>query len=148
MSDPTLSPSGFMTILGDCERPSTVSAEVRFVEHKSRQPHSIKVNVAALKALPGGKHEVVISITALDQARVEVDGPPCHYHLLVIEAAKQMWTSGKSSNVEASWVDLRPYFPQDWTNGMPFCSSGGTYTIGKAGDPAKCSIGGEGHTLR
>jgi hypothetical protein len=148
VSDASLSPSNFMTILGDCERPSKDTAEVRFVEHKGGQPHSIKVNVAALKALPAGKHEVVICITASDQARVVVDGPPCRYNLLVIESAKQMWAWGRSSKDEPCWADLRAGFPQDWTNGMPFCPAGGTYTIGRVGDPAKCSVGGEGHTLQ
>lgn len=148
VSDASLSPSKFMTILGGCERPSKDTAEVRFVERKGGQPHSIKVNVAALKALPRGKHEVVICITALDQARVDVDGPPCRYNLLVIEVTKQIWAWGKSSNDEPSWADLRGGFPQDWTNGMPFCPAGGTYTIGRVGEDAKCSIGGEGHTLK
>jgi hypothetical protein len=137
-----------MTILGDCERPSRDTAEVSFVERKSGQPHSVKVNVAALKALPGGKHEVVICITSLDQARVAVDGPSCRYNLLVIEATKQIWAWGKSSNAEPSWADLRAGFPKNWTNGMPFCPDGGTYTIGRGGEDAKCSVGGEGHTLK
>ncbi len=148
VSGASLLPSNFMTILGDCERPSRDTAEVRFVEHQGREPHSIKVNVAALKALPGGKHEVVICITALDRARVVVDGPPCCYNLLVIEATKQMWAWGTSSKDEPSWADLRAGFPQDWTNGVPFCPAGGTYTIGRVGEDAKCFIGGEGHTLK
>ncbi|HEX5218146.1 MAG TPA: hypothetical protein VFZ59_01145 [Verrucomicrobiae bacterium] len=148
VSDPILSPSNFMTLLGGCERPSTDTAEVSFVEHQSRQPHTVKVNMAPLKALPGGKHQVVINITALDQARIEVDGPPCHYNLLVIESAKQMWAWGKSSKAEPSWADLRAYFPQDWANGMPSCPVGGTYSIGGIGEPAKCSAGGKGHSLQ
>lgn len=146
VSDPSLSPSQFMTILGGCDRPSKDSAEVRFVERGSGQPHSIKVNVAALKTLRG-KHEVVICITALDQARLAVDGPPCRYNLLVIEASRQIWAWGKSNNTPF-WADLRAYFPQDWTNGMPYCPAGGTYSLGRLEDPAKCSIGGDGHTLQ
>jgi hypothetical protein len=145
VSDPSLSPSNFMTILGDCERPSKDTAEVRFVEHSSRQPHSVTVSVVPLKTLRA-KHEVVIRITALGQARLDVDGPPCRYNLLVIEASRQIWTWGKT-NATPSWADLRDRFPQSWTNGMPSCPAGGTYTIGRPGDPAKCSIGGEAHTL-
>jgi hypothetical protein len=148
--DSSLSPSNFKIFLGDCERPSKDTAEVRVREHGGRQPHFIKVNVAALKSLPAGKHEVVISITALDQARVDVDGPPCRYNLLVIEGAKQWWASPhqNAANDVPSWADLRAYFPQEWTNGMPFCPASGTYTIGRVGEHAKCSVGGEGHTLQ
>lgn len=146
--DPSLSASNFKIFLGDCERPSKDTAEVLVIEHGGRKPPSIKVNVAALKALPAGRHEVVISITALDQALVVVDGSPCSYNLLVIEAAKHWWASGKASKDAPSWADLRAGFPQEWTNGLPFCQAGGTYTIGRVGDPAKCSVGGEGHTLQ
>ena len=149
-SDASLSPSNFTTILWDCERSPAETAEVRFVEHKGRQPHSIKVSVAPFsKALSAGKHEVVICITALDQARVVVDGPPCCYNLLVVEAAKQKWVMlhDRSSNDVPSWAELRTDLPQDWRDGMPICPTGGTYTLGRAADDAKCSVGGEGHTL-
>jgi hypothetical protein len=50
------------------------TAEVHIIVHKGEQPHIIKLNVEALKSLPPGKHDVVFSVTALDQARVFVDG--------------------------------------------------------------------------
>jgi hypothetical protein len=148
VSGSTLSPSNFMTILGDCERPPSDTAEVHFVEQNGRRPHSIKLNVSALKAFPIGKHEVVISITGVDQGRLDIDGPPCRYNLLVIEATKQIWAWGKPSNSTPSWSDLRSRFPQSWTNGMPVCPSGGVYTISKVGEPPICSLGGLGHQLQ
>jgi hypothetical protein len=33
--------------------------------------------------------------------------------------------------------DIAPYFP----NGIPKCPAGGTYTIGKVGEPPTCSLG-------
>jgi hypothetical protein len=33
--------------------------------------------------------------------------------------------------------DVVPYFP----NGIPKCPAGGTYTIGKVGEPPTCSLG-------
>lgn len=148
--NPTLAPSNSQPILWDCERPTTGTAEVQFVERNTRQPHSAKVNIAALKSLPGGKHEIVFTLTALDQARLDVDGPPCRYNLLVIEAAKQLWASPYRgvTNPSPSWTDLRPYFPQTWTNGTPSCTAAGTYTIGRIGDYATCSVGGQAHTLQ
>jgi hypothetical protein len=74
LSLPDLSPSIAKTLLWDCSPPLKDTAEVRIIERQGGQRHTIKVDVAALKALPAGKHEVVISITALDQARVIVDG--------------------------------------------------------------------------
>lgn len=149
-SDDSLFPSNFTTILWGCDRSPKETAELRFVEHKSRQPHSITVSVAPVsKTLSTGKHEVVVCITALDQAHVVVDGPPCCYNLLVTEAAKQKWEMlhNKSRNDVPSWVDLRADFPQDWRDGMPVCPAGGTYTIGRLGEDTKCSVSGEGHTL-
>ena len=70
-----LSPAVSKTAVG-CPPPSSETAEVSFVEDQGRKPHSIKLNVAALKELPAGKHGVVISITSLDRARVFVDGQP------------------------------------------------------------------------
>ncbi len=70
-----LSPGISSTAL-DCPAPSSDTAKVKFVEKESRKPHSIELNVAVLKALSAGKHEVVLSITALEQGRVIVDGQP------------------------------------------------------------------------
>jgi HEAT repeat protein len=145
-----LLPSGAKVVLWDCERPSRDTAAVLVAEHKDGQPHSLEVNLAALKALPAGKHEVVFVVTAQDQARLEVDGPPCRYNLLVLEAAKQRWASPElaASNAVPSWAELRLDFPSDWTNGLPVCPNGGIYTLGRIGESAKCSVGGEGHTLQ
>jgi hypothetical protein len=75
--------------------------------------------------------------------------PPCHDNLMRIELAKYDWASenDKTSNDIPTWDDLRPYLPdlpnsRHWSNGLPVCPAGGTYTIGRVGELPKCSIGG------
>src|SRR5437762_12456079 len=77
--------------------------------------------------------------------------PPCHDILIEISLSKFDWAAnnGKTTNDTPTWNDLRPYFspnfttnPRRWTNGQPFCPSGGIYTIGRVGESPKCSIGG------
>jgi hypothetical protein len=68
---------------------------------------------------------------------------PCVNNLRVISAAKQQWAfeHNKTAQDTPTWEDLRPYFPAEWTNGRPICPDGGTYTIGRVGEPPKCSLG-------
>jgi hypothetical protein len=74
---------------------------------------------------------------------------PCVNNLVLINGAKEQWAlaRGKGSNDVPTWNDLRPYFPDRWSNGMPMCPDGGTYTIGRIGEPPSCSIGGPNHRL-
>jgi hypothetical protein len=74
--DPSISPSQTQTILWNAEPPTHETAEVHIVEHNGSQPHIIKLSVERLKTLPPGKHDVIFSVTALDQARVIVDNQP------------------------------------------------------------------------
>jgi hypothetical protein len=46
------------------------------------------------------------------------------------------------SNLDPTWDDLWPYFPARWSNSIPICPAGGTYTIGPVGEKPKCSAGG------
>jgi len=57
-----------------------------------------------------------------------------------IEAAKVQWAqrSGATNGAVVSWNDIASYF----TNGFPKCPEGGTYNLGKAGQPVECSIPG------
>ena len=69
----------------------------------------------------------------------------------MIDGAKQQWAFDHhaDSNAMPTWDDIRPYVmsptPKDfkWLT----CPAGGTYTIGRIGDPPTCSYGGPGHTL-
>src|SRR5690349_8040384 len=56
----------------------------------------------------------------------------CHLNLMQLEVTKDVWAANesKSTNDTPSWEDLRPYFPGTWSNSIPTCPAGGTYTIG------------------
>src|SRR6185369_1967665 len=60
----------------------------------------------------------------------------CHLNLMELQVIKFNWANenGKSTNVSPSWDDLRPYFPDRWSNNIPTCPSGGVYTIGPCSD--------------
>ena len=71
----------------------------------------------------------------------------CVVNLQYIDECKKNWEDDTKTNVIPTWDDLRPFFPPMWSNHIPTCPSGGTYTIGRAGEPPKCSIGGPGHSV-
>jgi hypothetical protein len=62
----------------------------------------------------------------------------CINNVREIEAAKDEWakSTGATNGAEITWDEIAPYF----TNGIPKCPEGGTYTIGKIGAPVLCSI--------
>ncbi|MGO8766932.1 MAG: hypothetical protein ACLQSR_17580, partial [Limisphaerales bacterium] len=62
----------------------------------------------------------------------------CINNVREIEAAKADWTQKNSATNGAAvtWNDIAPYFP----NGFPKCPEGGTYTLGRVGEPVLCSI--------
>lgn len=79
---------------------------------------------------------------------------PCVSRLIQINAAKEEWAIeyNKTTNDTPRWNDLFPYLSitftnSYWTDGVPVCPEGGTYTIGRIGEPPTCSIGGPRHSL-
>jgi hypothetical protein len=75
---------------------------------------------------------------------------PCEMNLRTIELAKIEWADNQinvDTNHAPTWDDLRPYFHASWSNKIPVCPDGGTYTIGRLDKPPTCSIGGLGHSL-
>jgi len=64
----------------------------------------------------------------------------CIANLKQIEGAKATWglENHKSSTDEASATDL--FGPTLYMHDVPVCEQGGTYTIGKVLEPARCSI--------
>jgi hypothetical protein len=79
---------------------------------------------------------------------------PCAARLIVLDGCKQYWAqaNNKTTNDTPTWDDLRGYLPSEWTNnywtnGIPFCPEGGTYTLGRVGVPPTCSIGGSRHSM-
>jgi hypothetical protein len=73
----------------------------------------------------------------------------CVFNLRNIDLAKRLWEedNNKTSNDIPTWNGLLPYMPE-WSNQIPVCPSGGTYTIGRIGELPTCSIGGPGHSLQ
>jgi hypothetical protein len=79
---------------------------------------------------------------------------PCVNNLMIIDMCKHNWANvnSKTTNDVPSWNDLKSELESyaiqyKWTNGMPVCPDGGTYTIGRVGEPPTCSIGGPRHSL-
>jgi len=73
---------------------------------------------------------------------------PCINRLRQFEGAKEQWAleQNKTTNDTPTWSDLYPYiylpyFTNRWfTNGVPVCPDGGTYTLGRVGVPPTCSL--------
>jgi hypothetical protein len=61
-----------------------------------------------------------------------------------LQLAKEAWAANNdnTTNHTPTWDNLKPYFPDRWSNSIPVCPGGGTYTIGPVGEKPKCSIGG------
>ncbi|HUB86342.1 MAG TPA: hypothetical protein VMB22_00505 [Verrucomicrobiae bacterium] len=89
--------------------------------------------------------------TENDQARVAMmtaqsalERDQCIANLRLIDQAKQQWAqiNSKPDDAIPTAKDLAPFLPGGV---FPVCPSGGTYTIGKVGEPPTCSI--PGHAL-
>lgn len=67
---------------------------------------------------------------------------PCINNLRQINAAKQQWAeeTPDSSIHTLLWSDIRPYLGWGTNGSLPAYPQGGTYTLGKLGEPPKCSI--------
>jgi hypothetical protein len=72
-------------------------------------------------------------------------GNSCVNRLRMIDGAKQTWMSEhhKTTNDAVAWSDIAAYLPGQGM--MPTCPAGGTYTLGKLGEPPRCSL--PGHQL-
>jgi competence protein ComGC len=76
----------------------------------------------------------------------------CINNLREIDASKNQWAlehNAKSNDV-VTINDIKPYIESERNNAfikldakgnLPKCPSGGTYTIGKVGEPPTCSLG-------
>jgi hypothetical protein len=63
----------------------------------------------------------------------------CAANMWTIDQTKQNWAekNGKDSNTVVTIDDLTPLF---FKGRVPVCPAGGTYTLGKVGEPTQCSI--------
>jgi hypothetical protein len=68
---------------------------------------------------------------------------PCVANLIAIDRAETQWAvdKGKTNGTVPTWDDIRPYLQGHWTNGVPICPDGGTYTLEPVGESPRCSLG-------
>ena len=64
-----------------------------------------------------------------------------------------MWgmEEARDDSATPTWDELRPYLPSLWglwSNGIPICPDGGTYSIGRLNEDPRCSIRGPLHALQ
>ncbi len=64
----------------------------------------------------------------------------CVDNLIDIAGAKKSWAieNLKSTNDTPVWHDIEPFFLRPGIS----CPQGGTYIVGRVGEPPKCSVGG------
>ena len=86
-----------------------------------------------------------IAIPNFVKARKASQQNACLNNLHRIDAAKQQWAveNQKSDRDTPTRADLEPYLPKTQ---FPACPAGGTYTIGRVGEPPECSVAG--HSLK
>jgi len=86
---------------------------------------------------------LAVGIPNFIRARSTSSAAGCINNLRQIDAAKYEWMyeKNKTTNDVPTWDDIRPYMAHEL-----HCPAGGIYTIGRVGEPTKCSIGGPQHT--
>ena len=82
---------------------------------------------------------LAVGIPKFIQARQAALRAACMNHLIQIDGAKQEWKlEHKKTDADVpTWEDLKPYITR---NIELKCPAGGSYTIGKIGEPPSCSI--------
>jgi len=86
---------------------------------------------------------LAVGIPNFIRARSSSSAHPCVNNLRIFDSAKQQWMleRGKTTNDVPTWEDVRPFLPDRWSNSIPVCPDGGTYTLGRVGEPPTCSLG-------
>jgi hypothetical protein len=66
----------------------------------------------------------------------------CINNLRQIDGAKNEWAleNSKTNGTPVTAADIKPYLKLDARGNLPKCPAGGTYTIGKVGEPPTCSV--------
>ena len=73
----------------------------------------------------------------------------CWLNLQLFESAKEQWASEYHKTTKdppPTWDDLRAYVGRGPEGLLPECPCGGTYTLGRLDEPAKCSLTSQEHT--
>lgn len=92
---------------------------------------------------------LAVTIPNFIRARSTSASNPCVNNLRLIDGAKQQWAleNGKTTNDTPTWADIQPYLGRGPQGEIPKCPQGGTYILGRVGEPPRCSIGGPKHSL-
>ena len=85
---------------------------------------------------------LAVGVPNFIRARATRAAAPCINNLRIIDAAKNEWALeiGKTTNNAPTWDDVRPYLPDSRSHSIPVCPDGGTYTLGRVGEPPTCSL--------
>jgi len=78
------------------------------------------------------------------RVRTTSSAAPCVIHLMQLDGAKQQWALEyrKTTNDVPTLEELPPYL-----KAVVVCPQGGTYMLGRVGEPPRCSVGGPSHTM-
>jgi hypothetical protein len=90
-----------------------------------------------------------ILLVVFIRARSTPASSACINNLRQIDEAKQQWAleKGATTNQSPSWEDIRAYVGRGAQAELAKCPEGGTYILGRIGEPPKCSIGGPSHSI-
>ncbi len=80
-----------------------------------------------------------VALPSLIRARNTPAMNACVNNLLRLDGVKDQWRleNHKTTNDVPTWEDLLPYLRK-----KPICPQGGTYILGRVGEPPRCSLGG------
>src|SRR4051794_2470753 len=101
-----------------------------------------KTTKQVLVAIPVILLLIALAIPNFVKPRNTYSKNACANNLNQIERAKKEWARAKQKTVNdiPTWDDLRPYIIQILPmDALPTCPSGGGYTVGRVGEPVKCS---------
>jgi hypothetical protein len=86
---------------------------------------------------------VVVVVPAYVRGHFMPAAHPCVNNLVLIDGYKQQWVleNGKTTNDTPTWEDLRSWVTRGTNYQIPVCPQGGTYTLGRVGEPPRCSLG-------
>ena len=90
---------------------------------------------------------MAIAIPNFVKARDMAQTNMCINNLRQIDGAKNEWAleNDKKAGTPVTEADIKQYIKLDANGNLPKCPAGGTYTIGKVGEPPTCSV--PGHKL-
>jgi type II secretory pathway pseudopilin PulG len=75
-------------------------------------------------------------------ARENSRAKSCQYNLLQIQSAKERWAMDRNRASTSTPTMAELAVPGVYMRNMPFCPSGGAYTVGRLDEIPVCTVGG------